>query len=401
MTRQVHIAVLTVGRSDFSILHPLVRDLCADPGFDVGLWVGGAHFDATSGDTAQDVRATGLPIWAELRATAFGAGPTTTIRAMAEQTAEVARVLDAGPRPDMVLILGDRFEAVAIGLALVPANIPVGHISGGSITEGAIDDVFRHCLTKIAAIHFCDVPDFARRIQTMGEDPARIFTVGALGLDGIARTTPAPLAEMADHFGFGADLRPGYVVATLHPETRAPDLTGAMAEAMIAALRADGRQVIFTYPNADPQSDVIIAAITRAAAETPDFHVVRNFGLRWFYTALHHAGMMVGNSSSGIIEAASFALPVVDIGDRQKGRYCGGNVIHCGITQAQIASALAQAASDGMAHRMTGFVNPYGDGQAARRIHAALGALDWGADLATKRFHAVDPGFAGAMAVLP
>lgn len=378
------IAVVTVGRSDFSILRPLVQRLCHDARFDAGLWVGGAHFDPASGRTVDDIVASGLPIWARIDAQSYGHTPAGTVAAMSHQLAGFGHAITAGPRPDLVIILGDRFEAIAAGLACVPHNLPVAHLSGGSVSEGAMDDVFRHALTKIACLHFCDIPDFARRIRQMGEQPARIFTVGALGLDGIAAAEPRAFDEFVTQFAF-TGLQPGYVLATLHSETRYPERTGPMAHAMVAALAASGRQVIYTYPNADPGSAEIIAAITAAARTHAGHHVVRNFGSTWFYTALAHAGMVVGNSSSGLYEAGSFRLPVLDIGERQKGRFHGRNVLHCAATEADIAKGLQATAA--LSGELKDFVNPYGDGRAADRIVDVLAGLDWG-DMASPKVFA-------------
>lgn len=397
----LRVAVVTVGRSDFSILHPFLRVLEAAPDVDMGLWVGGAHFDPAAGPTIEDVRGTRLPIWAELPCTVFDKSPAGTARAMAEQMQGVATALEANPHPDLIVILGDRFEAIAVGQAIVAYNIPVAHISGGSVTEGAIDDVFRHCLSKIAAFHFCEVPDFARRIQQMGEAPGTIHTVGALGLDGVRAVPREPYAELARQFGFPDHFAPGYALATLHPETRSLQTTETMVSAMLKALRGTGLPIVLTYPNADPHADVIITAIEAEAAANPDVHLVKNFGIRWFYTAMEHAGLIVGNSSSGIIEAGSFRLPVVNIGDRQFGRYCEENVIHCAPEMAAISAALAQAVDPGTAKMLKGFRNPYGDGHATERILAALRDIDWTKDHARKGFAAVDPEFTGTMRSLP
>lgn len=390
----IRTAVLTVGRSDFSIIHPLMTALVADPRFDAGLWVGGGHFDPATGLTRDDVMAAGLPVWAEIPCTVFETTPAATNLAMAEQMQGVGAAL-AAQRPDVVIILGDRFEAAAIGLALVPHNVPIAHISGGSVTEGAIDDVFRHCLTKMAAFHFCDLPAFARRIQAMGEDPRRIFAVGALGLDGIRTAARYEFGDLAAAFALPDHFAQGYILATLHPETRAPAATQDMVDGLLAALADTGQPVIFTYPNADPHADLIIAAITQAAGHNPDLHLVKNFGRRWFYTAMEHATCVVGNSSSGIIEAASFGLPVVNIGDRQKNRYCEDNVIHAAIDKDAIAAAVAVATSPQTLAGLQGFTNPYGDGQAVPRVLAALGAVDWTRNHAIKVFSDADPAYDG------
>lgn len=390
------VAVVTVGRSDFAIVRPLCRLLAADPGFDCGLWVGGAHFDAAAGLSLDEVRASGLAIWAEIAPPDQPRTAAGTVLVMADQLAGFGRVIGAGPRPDLVIILGDRYEAIAAGLATVPFNLPVAHVSGGSVTEGAIDDVFRHCLTKIAALHFCEIPQFARRIRQMGEAPDRIHTVGALGLDTIRAGTDVTFAALRDRFGLPATLGPGYALATLHPGTRHPEAAGAMAEAMIAALMSAGLTVIHTHPNADPGADRIVAAIEAAVAQDRRHHIVPNFGADWFRVAMAHAGLVIGNSSSGIIEAASFALPVIDIGDRQKGRFHGANVLHAAAEAGDIGRAIAAARTPAMAARLAGLVNPYGDGQAARRILSVLARLDWGALGGAKPFCAPDPGFDGA-----
>ncbi|MBK5932725.1 UDP-N-acetylglucosamine 2-epimerase (non-hydrolysing) [Rhodovulum imhoffii] len=392
-----HIAVVTVGRSDFSILRPLCEALHDAPDFGLTLWVGGAHFDPAGGMTVADIDASGLPVGGRVIAGSFDHVPRGTTRNMGEQLhgfGEVAaQAIVDGRRPDLVLVLGDRFEACAAGMAMVPFGLPVGHISGGSITEGAIDDMFRHALTKLAAVHFCDVPEFARRIHQMGEEPWRIFTTGALGLDGIRRQPPKPLDEMSEHFGMPG-LQRGYVLSTLHPETMAPEVTPVMAQGMVAALAESGMQVVYTYPNADPGADDIIAAIERSVASHPGQFAVRNFGSGWFYSAMAHAGMVVGNSSSGIYEAASFGLPVVDIGDRQRGRLRGENVIHARPDRDGIRAAMAQATA--LAPTLDPENNIYGDGRAYLRVLAVLRALDWGKLSQPKRFSWFDENYSGA-----
>lgn len=396
------IAVVTVGRSDFSILRPLCHALDEAPDFAPMLWAGGAHFDATAGLTIRDIEGSGLPIGARIEASDFGHDPAAVAGNMAQQTAGFAQAaaaaIAAGQRPDLVLVLGDRYEAIAAGLAMVPFGLPVGHISGGSITEGAMDDMFRHALTKLAALHFCDLPEFARRIRQMGEEPWRIHVTGALGLDGILARPIRPLHDLAAEFSLPG-LKPGYVLATLHPETVAQHRTPEIAAAMVAALERSGRQVVYTYPNADPGADSIIAAIEAAARRLDHHHVVRNFGSQWFYSAMAHAGVVVGNSSSGIYEAASFGLPVVDIGDRQRGRFHGDNVLHVAGDAAAIRATLDRALA--LAPDLAGMTNPYGDGRASQRLIAALRGLDWDRLAAPKLFLPDDPGYQAERIALP
>lgn len=387
----------TLGRSDFSILRPLCEHLADDDRFDVGLWVGGAHFEPTSGRTVTAIEASGIEIWARIDTGDYDRSEIGTIGIMAGHLTGFASAAHSAPAPDLVLILGDRFEAVAAGLAMVPLGVPVGHISGGSITEGAIDDVFRHCLTKIAAIHFCDLPKFARRIQRMGEAPDRIFTTGALGLDALGRTARHGFEEFATECGL-VGLEPGFALATLHPESRRPKVTTPMARALVAALRQLGRQTVFTYPNADPGSDEVIETI-EAAADGRTIYFVRGFGDQWYPTAMDHAGLMVGNSSGGIIEAASFELPVVDIGDRQRGRDHGPNVVHCERDQRSIVEAIALASTPEFAEQAAAD-NIYGDGRACERVVTALASLEWSTLAEPKRFAEPDLDFSGCQTVL-
>lgn len=401
------IAVATFGRSDFSILQPLCRLLNSDPDFDIGMWVGGAHFEMTSGRTLSAVKESGLPIWARIEAPPASRTEIGTVISMANQMTGFGRaaskifsanaevdVTSTGPQPDLVIILGDRYEAIAAGLAMVPLGIPVAHISGGSVTEGAFDDTFRHCLTKIAAIHFCDMPLFARRIHAMGEQPDRIITSGALGLDAFSSVPTNSLQAFNDHFNLNVPR--GFALATLHPETRFPRETRSMAEAMVSALIQSGRETVITYPNSDPNSDQIIDVIEAAAHEYDQIRTIRSFGADWYPTAMTHAGFMIGNSSSGIIEAASFGLPVIDIGQRQKGRDHGNNVVHCERDRDAITAAIDCVTTAGF-QRGSMDDNIYGDGRASQRIVAALRDANFAELAQPKIFADFDPHFSGEL----
>lgn len=391
LDQHITCAVLTVGRSDYSILRPLIEALSAAPDFEVGLWVGGAHFDKAAGRTADAVIADGWPVWGRIELDDFQMTQASTTGAMAAHLNGVNGLLESGPRPSVVIILGDRYEAVSVGLGLVPHNVPIAHISGGSITLGAIDDVFRHCLTKLSNLHFCDTSDFAGRIHRLGEPVETVFAVGALGLDGVARQRKKSFSALAQAFDFPTDFAPGFALATLHPETRSLEDTEKMVTNLLNAFEKSGQQTVFTYPNADPGADIIIAEIEAAAVRSPSIKVVKNFGAEWFYTAMSHAGLVIGNSSSGIIEAASFGLPVVDVGQRQGGRFHGENVLHCDIDEASISTAIEAASSAGMMAACKLMQNPYGDGRATERIIAALRAWGQGSRSPLKSFADYDP----------
>lgn len=365
------VGVATVGRSDFSILEPLVERLGCSETLEVGFLVSGAHYDARAGLTVSVVRDSGAPIWAELPVDPYGhdaRGMTGAVAAILARTGDALPDLDL----DLCIVLGDRFEAYAMGLACFLQGVPVAHVSGGCITEGAIDDVFRHSLTQLAHLHFCDLPRFAERIRQIGAAPETVSAVGALGLDGISLRERPGHAALRKFYDGAFPAEPGFLLVSLHPETLDIAGTGAMADALIEALERSGREVLFTYPNADPGADEIIVRIEAAVARTPRFHAVPSLGPVNFYGALATAGAMVGNSSAGIIEAGSFALPVVDIGNRQGGRFRDVNVVHCAPEAKAIHAAIKTALSDEMARRLDGFVNPYGDGRAGARVVAEL-----------------------------
>ena len=398
----LRVVVATFGRSDFAILRPLCSLLQSDPGFDFGLFVAGAHFEDVSGGTVSDIEASGLPVWARLDCGVYDRSEGGTARVMSAHMSGLADILDevgAGNTPDLMIVLGDRFEAAATGLACVALGLPVAHISGGSITEGAIDDTFRHCLTKVGVLHFCDLPEFAQRIHRMGERTDRIVTTGALGLDAFVAAPTRSLDDLADRFDL-TGIRPGYLLVTVHPESRSPQETGPLIRAVIEAVTADpdGRDVVFTYPNADPGSDEIVAALEALRTREHVF-VVRSFGADWFPTAMRHAGVLVGNSSGGIIEAASFGLPVVDVGDRQKGRNAGPNVVHCARDRASIAAAVRDVSEPRFAGRVSD--NIYGDGRGAERVMHTLRTVEPSTLRTPKPFAPYDPSFTGDMLELP
>jgi len=365
------IAVATVGRSDFGILSPLVQHLVAAEDFEVGLWVTGAHFDEASGSTITEVRKSGLPIWAEV-STAIPSNDADGALTVMGEIISCAHIFIASERPDLVVILGDRYEAVALGLACTVLGLPIAHISGGSITEGAFDDVFRHCLTQMAEIHFCDTYRFGQRINQLGANPESINVVGALGLDGPASRRSVSWDALSGDIDGCSLGGPGYWLATFHPETMAPGSSRELVDVSIRALEKSRVAVLYTYPNADPESNIIRKAIDEACNRNTNHVAVPNLGAARYYAALEHADGVIGNSSSGIIEAASFKLPVVNIGNRQKGRFCGENVLHANITEDSVLAALGQARSAEMARLLASFENPYGDGFAAPRIVSAL-----------------------------
>lgn len=379
---RVHVA--TTSRADFSIWRPVLAALSREPELEVGLIVGGMHMMAEFGLTVGEVEASGYPIRARLP----GLGDTETAvgvaRAMGEITEAAAESLNAD-RPDLLLVLGDRFEMHALALAALPLALPVAHLHGGEQTEGAIDNSLRHSLTKLSHLHFCATELACRRVRAMGEDPGRVILSGAPALDAIAEVRPLDRAAIARRFGVPE--RGPFLLATYHPVSLDPAGSAAGFAALVEVALAGQVPVVFTLANADAGGRAINAELEALAATHPArVRVVGHFGAEGYYGAMQAAEAMVGNSSSGILEAANFGLPVVNIGDRQAGRERSPNVIDCAGEAEAIRAALARA--DSPAHRAICAErrNVYGDGKAGPRIVAGvLGYLRSGGGV-KKRF---------------
>jgi len=261
----------------------------------------------------------------------------------------------------------------------------VAHIHGGELSEGAIDDALRHSITKMSHLHFVSTEDYARRVIQMGEEPWRVLVSGAPSLDNLRSTKLLTRQELEQQFNL--NLEKPFLLVTFHPVTLEPDETHKYVTDLLLALAESGMATVFTYPNADTQERMIIDLITEFSAKQKNSHIVANLGMQAWFSLMKIAAAMVGNSSSGIIEAASFGLPVVNIGNRQRGRLRAANVIDVGYSQPEIAAAIVRAVQPDFRAGLANIVNPYGDGQAADRIVQSLRNAEIGDKLLLKRFH--------------
>lgn len=381
------IAVVTVARSDYGIFRPLLRKIAAAEDLELALIVAGMHLMPAYGHTIDEILADGFKAAAKVELDLSGDTPLDIARAMGQATAGFADAY-AALKPDLVVVLGDRFEMHAATAAAVPFLIPVGHLDGGALTLGAIDDAFRHSMTKLAHLHFVETKAYAARIVQMGEPPERVFTVGALGLDNLGEVQLLDAAQLAARFKITIDPTRPPLLVTFHPVTREYQETRAHMTALLAAIRESGHPAIFTYPNTDTGGRIIIEMIEDFVAKEPQAQAVPHLGTQGYFSVMAQAATMLGNSSSGIIEAASFRLPVVNIGRRQEGRFAPRNVLTVGTDKGEILAAIAKAISPRFRKSLNSMNNPYGDGHAAERIVAALRGLDWHApDLIAKPFH--------------
>ncbi len=377
----LRVAVVTVARSDYGIYVPVLRQLQHDQDIDLRLIVAAAHLDPKYGNTVQEIETDGFPIAARLPMALQGDSREDIATAIATGVQEFTKAY-RHIQPDILLVLGDRYEMLSAALAALPCRIPIAHIHGGELTFGAMDDSIRHALTKLSHIHFAATAEYGRRIRQMGEEPWRVHVTGSPAIDSIRTLQPIPRSELEDEIGL--DLSRTLLI-TYHPVTLEDHDSGSLSN-LLAALSESGYSLLFTYPNADPHHQEIIHCVKEFVASRPNRRLVANFGHRKYHSLQAYVAAMVGNSSSGIIEAASFRLPVVNVGTRQQGRIRAANVIDVDNSKDAIAKAISTALSPEFRRSIASIENPYGDGHAAQPIVSLLKSAGARPNLIVKKF---------------
>jgi UDP-hydrolysing UDP-N-acetyl-D-glucosamine 2-epimerase len=376
------IAAVTGSRAEFGILRWVLQDIADDPDMDLALIVTGTHLEAAHGHTVDEIRASGLPIAAEVPMEMDDDSPSAIALAMGRALAGVAAALDR-LQPDLLLVLGDRFEILAAAQAAMLHRIPIAHIAGGDVTEGAIDDAIRHALTKLAHLHFVTNDQSAARVRQMGEDPARIFVTGTPALDHLRRTPLLPSEALAAWLGTPLGQR--NFLATFHSETLADDFGLSQLEALLGALdlvQAPGDAVWFTMANADSGGAAINARIAEWVAARPWARLYPSLGHSNYLALMTYADLVIGNSSSGLYEAPAVGTPTVNIGGRQGGRLTANSVFDAAADTAAIGEAIRAA----LAFDRASAVSPYGDGFASDRIIGHIRSAPPRDSLLVKRF---------------
>ena len=378
------IGVVTVSRSDYGIYLPVLRKLQADPELRLYLIVAGTHLSPEFGLTVKSIESDGFDIAERVEMLLSSDTPEGIVKSMGLGVIGFAQGY-ARFRPDILLVLGDRFEMHAAALAALPFKIPVGHIHGGEITQGAIDDALRHSMTKLSHLHFVATEEYARRIMQMGEEPWRVIVSGAPSLDNLKNVQLLSRKELEALLGFRLDKDP--LLVTYHPVTLEYEQTEWQTGELLKALEVFDLPMIFTFPNADVSGRVILNIIKSFVKKYARAHLVENLGTQGYFSVMALAAAMVGNSSSGIVEAPSFKLPVVNIGTRQQGRIREKNVLDVGYSHAEIRAAIAKAISPDFRAGLKDLISPYGDGHSAERIVRRLKEIKPGDDLLVKGFY--------------
>ncbi|MCR4509775.1 UDP-N-acetylglucosamine 2-epimerase [Pseudomonas sp. 32.2.56] len=365
------IAVFTATRAEYGLLYWLMKDIQASPVLELQVLVSGTHLSPEFGETWKDVVDDGFVIGAKVE---MLLSSDTTVGVAKSMGLGMLGFADALTRlaPDVLVVLGDRFEALAMVQTATVMRIPVAHLHGGEITEGAYDDAFRHAISKLSYLHFVAAEPYRQRVVQMGEAPERVFNVGAFGLDHMLRTSRMSRQELSESLNFALD-KPFFVV-TYHPETAFQSDSALEFQELLAALDSfPEHQVILTYPNADNGGRAIIPFLEAYAAADPTrVLAIPSLGFKRYLSAAALSSAVIGNSSSGIIEVPAFGIPSVNIGARQQGRLAADSVLHCKAQVNSIRDSIMMALDDVFVERCRHVSNPYGQGSASARTVAVL-----------------------------
>jgi UDP-N-acetylglucosamine 2-epimerase (non-hydrolysing)/GDP/UDP-N,N'-diacetylbacillosamine 2-epimerase (hydrolysing) len=362
------IAVVTTSRADYSHLYWPLKGLQAHPEVDLQLIVMASHLSPEFGSTVQEIEADGFPVAARLECLLSSDTDIGMAKSIGVAVLSLSDILGA-MRPDLLLLIADRYEMLAPASVALALRIPMAHIEGGELSEGAIDDAVRNALTKMSHIHFTSTHAARERVISMGEESWRVHRAGAPSLDHLRKSKLLTKAELESTLKLCLD-KPTVVVA-YHPVTLLSNTT-AEADALFAALDRLEAQLLFCYPNADAGSRSLVHRTEKFIAARGNGRLFVNLPAITYWSLLKHVQAFVGNSSSGIMETASFALPTVNIGLRQKGREQPRNVIDAAPTSDAISSAITRALSEAFRASLIGMENPYGCGEASEKMIEVL-----------------------------
>jgi GDP/UDP-N,N'-diacetylbacillosamine 2-epimerase (hydrolysing) len=370
------ICVITAARSEYSASKWLIKEIQNDPELELQVIVTGAHLEERFGDTVQELEQDQIPIDHRIPIHCTDDTLECIANSMGECSIGISNALSA-LKPDILVVLGDRYELLPICSVAMVRRIPIAHVSGGDITEGAIDDSIRHAVTKLSHLHFPGTEFSAKVLRQLGEPLERIFVVGEPGLDNFNRLHCLSKQELAENLDL--DERKKWVLFTYHPETLAGEGEDIKTLHNLFSVldEQEDIQVMMTYPNADPGSEAIIQLLTTMNARNPSrYKLVKNLGQLHFISFLKIAWCMVGNSSSSLFEAPTAKLPAILISNRQKGRLILGNIITSNGQRDSLLRSFKRVDEPNFQSGLADLVNPYGDGNTAVKIVSILKDVD-------------------------
>lgn len=353
------VCVITGTRAEYGILSSLMKLIQQDENLLLQIVATNMHLSPEFGLTYREIENDGFRIDKKVEMLLSSDTPNGTVKSMGLATIGFADALE-DLKPDLVIILGDRYEMLAAAQAALIYKIPIAHLYGGEITEGAYDDSIRHAITKLSHLHFTSTEEYRHRVIQLGEDPERVFYVGALGIDNILNEPIMSLAKLEESLNFC--LSSHYLLITFHPVTMEDNTAQIQCEALLKALEGvmDKYKLLFTLPNSDTDGRVIISLINNFVNLHPNKSLaITSLGKERYYAALKHASAVIGNSSSGLVEAPSFHIPTLNIGNRQKGRTRGDSVVDCEASYESVSKSLHYALSSEMKCKVKNESNPY------------------------------------------
>lgn len=378
------ICVITGTRAEYGLLRWLMEAIRQSTLLDLQIIATGAHLAPEFGLTFQEIEADGFHIDRKVEMLLSSDTSTGIAKSMGLCMIGFADAL-AELQPDMVVVLGDRYEIFSAAAAAMIARVPVAHLHGGETTEGAFDEAMRHSITKMAQLHFVAAEEYRQRVIQLGEYPARVFNVGGLGVDNMLRLNllDRPALEQALDF----KLADRNLLVTFHPATLDQDSASAQLQELLDALDTlENTNLIFTMPNADAQGRILGRMVEQYVAGRPNARAYTSLGQLRYLSTVAQVDAVVGNSSSGIAEVPSFQKATINIGDRQKGRIKAGSVIDCEPQRQSIIDALSKAYSPAFMEELRQIRNPYGEGGASKKVLQIIENYDFSSSL-KKTFH--------------
>jgi len=369
------ICIFTSGRMEYGLLRGVIREIAASENLQLQILASGMHLSPEFGKTIDEINQDGFNPDECIEILLSGDTPTAICKSMGLALIGYGEAVQR-LQPDIMVVLGDRFETFCMAAAAQVCRVPLAHIHGGETTEGAIDEAFRHSITKMSHLHFASSEEYRQRIIQLGESPDRVFNVGALGVENIHRTPLMRRYELAKSIGFILD-RP-YFLVTFHSVTLEEAKAGEQFQALLDAVKNFPEyKVIFTKTNADTDGRVINRMIDDFIGEHSDRSAgFKSLGMQRYLSTVKYAEAVIGNSSSGIIEAPSFKVPTVNIGDRQKGRIETRSVINCFATKKEIVKSIQQVISPEFRSSIQDMTNPYEKKDTAENIKDIIKEFD-------------------------
>jgi GDP/UDP-N,N'-diacetylbacillosamine 2-epimerase (hydrolysing) len=360
------ISILTATRAEYGLLKSIIEKLNTAKEFDVRIVATGAHLSPEFGLTYQEIEKDGFIIDEKIEILLSSDTPSSISKSMGLAMISFADYFEK-LNPDLLIVLGDRYETLAVATTAMNQRIPIAHLYGGETTEGAVDEYIRHAITKLSYLHFTSTNEYRKRVIQLGEHPDRVYNVGAIGIENIINEKLLSKEELENELEIS--LSKTYAVVTFHPVTLESNSSENQIESLLEVCKEyKNLSFIFTKANADAEGRIINKLIDKYALENDNIAAFTSLGMRRYLSTLKYCSMVIGNSSSGLLEAPSFGIPTINIGDRQKGRMQSDSVINCEPTKDNILKAINLALSEDFVQRAKKTVNPYGNGETSNKV---------------------------------